>query len=476
MKPKATLLHLLALAGSSLLAVTSASAADLTWDITPGTVGVGDGSITGGTGTWNTTNGNWTADGGANNIAWNNANNDNAVIAGTATITIGVPVTTGTLTFTSSSVAGRTLSGSEITINNGMYLERLSSLNWTAPIKLGGSQTWTHNQINSNSTGKNITGTTNLNGSTLTWDMTNVQSNNRINHQNITGSGSIIKNGTGWLGLGGTNAYTGSTTINAGTIDAVSSTALGNANNQLTVNTGGTLNIAGNFGLTVGNLTGTGGVITTTGGNTNTRTLTVGSGDATGGNFQGQISDGSAPTALTKTGNGTITLSGTNTYSGDTTVSAGTLYVTGALSNSAATVEANGTVGSNGSTGSLGNGLTIEAGGNLDLTGATLGLNSTGILNLTGGSLTLGNLTFQDLVGWDWANASAGTYELIDGAFTIDWGSTAYLSEGTAYDFGNGNKGYFTSGSLNAVIVAIPEPRAALLGGLGLLALLRRRR
>lgn len=69
-----------------------------------------------------------------------------------------------------------------------------------------------------------------------------------------------------------------------------------------------------------------------------------------------------------------------------------------------------------------------------------------------------------------------GTYELIDGTFSIDFGSTAYLSEATAYDFENGKKGYFTSGSLKAVIVAVPEPSTALLGGLGLLALLRRRR
>jgi fibronectin-binding autotransporter adhesin len=178
--------------------------------------------------------------------------------------------------------------------------------------------------------------------------------------------------------------------------------------------------------------------------------------------------------SLIKDGAGTLTLAAANTYTGETMVSSGTLYVTGALSNSAVSVKANGAIGSNGIAGNLGNGLTLEAGGNLDLTGATLGLNSTGILNLTGGSLTLGNLTFQDLVGWDWTNAAAGTYQLMDGTFDIAWGSTAYLTEGTAYDFGNGKKGYFTEGSLNVVI--IPEPRAAFLGGLGLLALLRRRR
>lgn len=48
---------------------------------------------------------------------------------------------------------------------------------------------------------------------------------------------------------------------------------------------------------------------------------------------------------------------------------------------------------------------------------------------------------------------------------------------GFANAFGVGSSGreaYFTNGSL--AIVVIPEPSAALLGGLGLLALLRRRR
>lgn len=191
----------------------------------------------------------------------------------------------------------------------------------------------------------------------------------------------------------------------------------------------------------------------------------------------GRFSGGGAQTSsLTKTGAGTVTLSATNTYSGPTTVSAGTLYITGALSVSPVTVQANGTLGSNGANGTLGNGLTINAGGNLDLTDATLVTdgNSTGILSLTGGSLTLGNLTFSDIVGWDWANAAEGTYELIDGAFSINFGSTSAISPATSFSFGNGKAGYFTSGSLKAVI--IPEPSTVLLGALGALALLRRRR
>ena len=167
------------------------------------------------------------------------------------------------------------------------------------------------------------------------------------------------------------------------------------------------------------------------------------------------------------------TFGGNSTYTGTTAVSAGTLFVTGALSSSAVTVQAAGAIGGSGT---LGNGLTIAAGGNLDLTGSTLGPDSTGILSLTGGSLTLGSLHFLDLVGWDWASADAGTYELINGVFTVDFGSTAFISEGTAYDFGNGKGGYFTPGSLNAVVFAIPEPSTALLCTLGALALLRRRR
>ena len=72
-------LHLSPIAGLNSVA----SAANVTWDITPGTVGTGNGTITDGPGTWDTSTGNFTTDGGATNVAWNNTTNagDTAVFS-----------------------------------------------------------------------------------------------------------------------------------------------------------------------------------------------------------------------------------------------------------------------------------------------------------------------------------------------------------------------------------------------------------
>lgn len=320
MKPKSSLRHFLALAGSSLMAISFANAQSTRW-FDGGAVdiaGNGNSASTGGAGTWDTTILNWDA-GAVSRVAWDNANADNAVIAGSGTLTVGVPVTVGSLTLSYTS-GTRTVSGSTLTINSGISFGSAAGLTWTAPVILGGSQTWSLG--GSNSTAKSITGGTDLNSHELAWN-TSITGNGTPTHSNITGNGSIIKNGAGSLSLSGTNTYTGSTTVNTGSLSMGSATALGNVNNQLTVN-GGTLNMVSRS-LTLGNLTGTGGVIT---GSSGTRTLTIGSGDNGGGNFQGVIQDGSGgTTALTKIGTATITLSGTNTYSSGTTVTGGTLLV-----------------------------------------------------------------------------------------------------------------------------------------------------
>lgn len=148
--------------------------------------------------------------------------------------------------------------------------------------------------------------------------------------EDITGSGSLTIGTTdiidglpklGTVQLGAANNYTGGTIVSAGTLQTNNASALGSTSGQLTVNTGGTLNM-NTVSLTVGNLTGTGGTITGISGN---RTLTIGQGDFGGGNYQGSIQNGGGTTALTKTGTGTITLSGNNSYTGATTISGGTL-------------------------------------------------------------------------------------------------------------------------------------------------------
>ncbi len=373
--------------------------------------------------------------------------------------TIGT-LAASTVTFQSGSTIG-VASGKNIELANGGAAKALIvagtvttstfgnlNIRGNSTLTLDSGANWTQNGgfINIQSQASSTSAVMNVNsGASFTY-----AGPNNINLAKATATAS----GSATLNLSGGTFTTGRAFSN-------SAAGTGSGSTNLNFSSGGTLKLSDDIGslISVGTnvSTGTGGgIIDTNGFDT---ALGVGVSGAGG---------------LAKAGEGSLSLAGTNTYLGDTTVSAGTLYVTGSLSSSAVTVDADATIGGNGGSGTLGNGLTIAAGGSLDLTGATLGSNSTGILSLTGGSLTLGNLTFQDLVGWDWANASEGTYELIDGSFTIDWGSTAYLNAGSAYGFGNGKRGYFQSGSLNVII--IPEPRAALLGGLGLLALLRHRR
>lgn len=199
------------------------------------------------------------------------------------------------------------------------------------------------------------------------------------------------------------------------------------------------------------------------GGSLAATTLDVRRGTLAGtGNFTGSG-------GLTKTTADTVMIAGSHSYTGETLVSAGTLLINGSLGATDVTVAPDGTIGG---FGSIGGSLVFEAGARLDLTGATLGLNSLDILSVSG-SITLTDFGFSNLVGWDWANAPAGVYTLLHGGTSVTLaGSTPTAS--SPIDLGNGRSAYFQAGSLQAVV--IPEPGAALLGSLGLLALLRRRR
>ncbi|MBR5709878.1 MAG: autotransporter-associated beta strand repeat-containing protein [Thermoguttaceae bacterium] len=109
----------------------------------------------------------------------------------------------------------------------------------------------------------------------------------------VSGSGGIDKIGDGTLILSQAPAYTGSTKISTGT---------------LVLSAGGTLyNLAGE-----GNLDNNGQAVTIN--------------NTENSQFSGVITGAGA---LTKAGNGTLTLSGANDYAGGTTISAGTLKLTG---------------------------------------------------------------------------------------------------------------------------------------------------
>jgi alpha-galactosidase len=246
---------------------------------------------------------------------------------------------------------------------------------------------------------------------------------------NISGAHTLtMVNGT--ITLSGNNNFGALNVPNGSTTVAGSSTAFGGGG--LTAN--GTAKLNG-FNLSAANLSGSGVI-----GNyhaSTASTLTVGS-DNSSTIFSGTAIDGSTATlALTKIGNGSLTLSGTNTYSGATTVNGGALIVSGLLAGGA-TVASAGTLGGNGSiagavsvNGILSPGInaigTLTFGNNLTLNGGSstqMKLNKslatndvvkvTGTLNY-GGTLVLTNLSGALANGDSFKLFSAANYS---GAFT----------------------------------------------------------
>src|SRR3954471_17405943 len=130
---------------SVLLSALLSRAANIRWDVSPGTAGAGDGTVTGGAGQWDTISAFWTADGGQTNLTWNNANNDTAVFgAGSGTVSVVEPITVGGLTFESSDyfIAGSPITlGSAtptVTVNPGFNATISSVLNGSAGLTITG--------------------------------------------------------------------------------------------------------------------------------------------------------------------------------------------------------------------------------------------------------------------------------------------------------------------------------------------------
>ncbi|MEW6158742.1 MAG: autotransporter-associated beta strand repeat-containing protein [Verrucomicrobiota bacterium] len=242
----------------------------------------------------------------------------------------------------------------------------------------------------------------------------------------LTGSGSLTKTGTGTLVLGFANNHSGGLTLNAGTINSTAQGALGTGavtlsggslliasidqsfDQSFSINSASTIDVGANRTMTIGNeandLTGTGG--------------------------------------LTKTGSGTLVLSFANNHSGGVAINAGTLAsgAQDAVGTGSITL-AGGTLAianvdqtynqivnvTSASTVDIANGLTLNLGNAAnDFTGTgSLAKIGSGTLHLAANSDHSGGITLSAgtlLLGTDTA-AGTGTLNVIGGTIQAGGGS-----------------------------------------------------
>lgn len=201
----------------------------------------------------------------------------------------------------------------------------------------------------------------------------------------LAGSGGLTKSGEGVVSLSGRNTYSGTTTINAGTLRLDHATNTLPNNNQVIIS-GGALDLGSNSD-SIGTLTLHSGAITGTGTLSPTAIDIQNSGTISaslGGN-----------TSLIKNGSGTVTLNGTNSYSQQTLILGGKItlgHATNTLPDSTA--------------------VTISAGTELDMGGNS---DTIGSLNLSGGTLLGGG------------QLSAATFTASSGTISSDLTGTGSL-------------------------------------------------
>jgi autotransporter-associated beta strand protein len=280
----------------------------------------------------------------------------------------------------------------------------------------------------------------------------------------VTGSGGVticLENYNGNnanLVLGGSNTYTGITTVegNNSSLMVELTNAYALQNSTLNYNGYGAsvqFGISGGMNLTSAKFGGLDGnqnlTLVNSGSSGGGVSLTVGQ-DGASTVYSGALSGAGS---LAKTGTGTLTLSGSNTYTGKTNVSAGGLTVNGVLaSGSAVTVRSGATLGGTGTiagpvTVSSGGALTPGAGGSpgtLKLTGSTtlnsgssltmaLGASgSSGQLVLTGGYSGPGSGSVTVNIS-SLASTTATNYTLLTGATGVSASSFALGSVPSGY-------------------------------------------
>lgn len=274
--------------------------------------------------------------------------------------------------------------------------------------------------------------------------------------QDRSDNDTVTKDGTGTLRLAGNNSYGGNFTLNNGTVQIGSDTALGDGGSGIVVVNGGrmdawdgdrslsrSLQINGDF--SVGDAAGDSEstpLLTFTNANTlsGARTITV---DANAGLTLSGNTSGSG--SLTKAGAGTLTLGGSgSTFNGGVNLTAGTLaltggssYTLGGTSSYTGSGDVNVSGGTFDATGMGSANFTIDSGNALNVSGGTFDWEATGtsadiaingMLNSSGGTTTIS--TGDDVTLGGTVNISGGTVTL-NGRDDFNGTGTVNMSGGT---------------------------------------------
>ncbi|WP_079941044.1 fibronectin-binding autotransporter adhesin ShdA [Salmonella enterica] len=392
---------------------------------------------------------------------------DELIVTGDNTYSGGTTISGGTLTVdhADSLGTGTIANSSVLQVGEG---ELENTLSGTGSLVKTGTGELTLSGDNSYSGGTTIT------GGTLTADHADSLGTGTIANSGVlkvgegelentlSGTGSLVKTGTGELTLNGDNDYSGGTTIDDGVLIADNADSLGTGavanNGVLQVGEGELKNTLSGTGSLVkigtGELTLNGdndysGGTTISGGTlTADHADSLGSGDIDNSGVL-QVGEGelentlSGSGSLVKTGTGELTLSGdNNTYFGDTTIAGGTLIAanvnalgSGNIDNSGTLMlDANGAfklanvTTHSGATTALAAGSTLDAGQFTQEDGSTLSIDlgaATDDAVITADSVTLGgtlNVTGIGSVTDSWT-PEAYTYTLIDSdsAITSDF-------------------------------------------------------
>jgi autotransporter-associated beta strand protein len=249
----------------------------------------------------------------------------------------------------------------------------------------------------------------------------------------ISGAFRLTKAGAGILTLSGVNAFTGGTTLNAGTLNINNSQALGTVAGTFIIN-GGTIDNTSGSTITTLNypqdwnndfvFTGTQNLNLGTGvvSMIANRLLTVNGSILTiGGIISG------TGFSLSKAGLGTLSLTGANTFTGGTNLNTGTLLLgnTAALGAIGSTVTLNGGILDLATDASI-NAYNITVGGAATIASDKATAASAGITH-SFGTLSIGNFQLNETVG---SNVTSGTAGLL-------FGTTTFTANTPIFDIAN---------------------------------------